>query len=388
MKILHFSTWATGGAAKAASRLSDALIELGEDSRVIHMSSKIPAYIDAAIGKLTDDNNPIFHSYNFFPDNFAKIIKMESPDIIHIHWIGAGFVRPESLSSCKIPIVWTLHDLWPLLGAEHLPLGITRMREGYLTTNRPNKESGLDLNRLVWQRKKRYWSDINITYIAPSKYVHSLAKKSYLIKTTQELNQIYNFVNLDFVPNTKVLDNGDLSILVVGTNLDTDKNKGLDLLLESLKKLPMNMTQKIKITIIGVDTLDPKIFLHFKSYKLISSVNSDTELVSYYQDSTLTIVPSRIETLSYVALESLSCGTPVVAFKVGGIPELVIHNKNGYLAKPYDASDLARGITTILSSPKLRSQMSASALSHVKHNFSKDKIVREHLELYKSILNR
>ena len=87
MRILHLSTWETGGAAIAVTRLSNTLNNLGVTSSVLHMSSRFPAYIDAAIGKLAHFTNPIFHSYNYFGQNLSGKINEFKPDIIHIHWI-------------------------------------------------------------------------------------------------------------------------------------------------------------------------------------------------------------------------------------------------------------------------------------------------------------
>lgn len=386
MKILHFSTWATGGAAKAAIRLSDALVELGHESKVVQMSSKIPAYIDAVIGKLTNDNNPIFHSYNFYPDNFAKIIKMESPDIIHIHWIGAGFVRPESLSSCKIPIVWTLHDLWPLLGAEHLPLNGIRMQDGYLADNRPKEEQGLDLNRLVWERKQKLLTNTQVQFISPSESNYDLAKKAKLMNNQAHV-RIPNFVDQNiYKPSSSQFD--PFTIFCPAMNMGVDRNKGIDLLFAAINMLDPKLLSKIKVVLAGIDRIPEGISTKGIKVECLGTISNEIKMASLYQKSNVVVVPSRMENLPYAILESLSCGTPVVAFNVGGIPELVIHNQTGYLAKPYDTSDLVRGITKILSSSKLRSEMSTCALSHVKQNFSKDKIVREHLALYKSLLNR
>lgn len=386
MKILHFSTWQTGGAAKAAERLSSALIELGHDSKVVHMTSRLPAYFDTAIGKLTNDYNPIFHSYNYFPDNFRQIIKKESPDIIHIHWIGAGFVRPESLANCPVPIVWTLHDLWPLLGAEHLPLSITRMQDGYSSSNRPQHESGLDLNKLVWNRKRRVFTKKHINFISPSQANYDLAKKAKLISTHNHV-LISNFVDNNlFKPNLNKVE--PYTIFCPSMNMDVDQNKGIDLLILAIKAIDPSLRSKIKLILAGTSTIPIGIAGSGVTVENMGMISDEAKMENIYQRSAAVVVPSRLENLPYVVLESLSCGTPVVAFNVGGIPELVVHNKTGYLAKPYDIADLATGITKILSDQILRQKLSSNGILHIKNNFSKAKIVTEHLVLYNSLLNR
>lgn len=393
MKILHFSTWQTGGAAKAAIRLSAALSKHGYDSKVIHMPTRLPAYLDAAIGKLAQDHNPIIHSYNFFPDNFKKVISQEKPDIIHLHWIGAGFIRPESLQDCPVPIVWTLHDLWPLLGGEHLPpligpqIDQTRMHEGYLSTNRPASDWGFDLNRLVWNRKKHLLETTFIQFIAPSLSVYHQARSANIINPST-LIHIPNFIDSTiYSPDpTQLVE--PFTVLFPAMNAELDPNKGLDLLFTSLSELPHAIKSKIIVRLAGISSLPSGIKTENLKIELLGVVSDEMVMAQLYRQSSLVVVPSRMENLPYTIMESLACGTPVVAFRVGGIPELVIHGITGSLAPAYDTTALSREITKILSSQVLRAKLSINAIRQVKDNFAEAKIIKAHTKLYNSLVNR
>lgn len=364
MRILHLSTWSTGGAAIAARRLSDELEYQGIASQVSHMSSKLPAYIDAAIGKLAIHANPIFHSYNYFGENISQKIAGFKPDILHIHWIGAGFIRPESLKQFNLPIVWSLHDLWPLCGAEHLP-GSSRFQKGYLKNNRPDGESRLDLDRIVWERKTRALQDLNISFVAPSHYVYNLAKTAKILGNH----------NLTFIPNgldTNIFHadskNKSNTILFIANNPHLDLNKGYADFKLAIGHLPPILRSSIQIKVIT------------------GGIKSDQDLASIYSNALLTVVPSKLETLSYVTMESMSCGTPVVAYRVGGIPDLVEHDMTGYLAKPSDTKDLAKGIVKILSDPNLSKKYSRTGRKKIITGFDISSVAKKHIALYQSLI--
>ncbi|MBP9669842.1 glycosyltransferase [Candidatus Woesebacteria bacterium] len=365
MRILHLSTWKTGGSAIAAKRLSDAINKLGGSSKVVSMSSRIPSYIDAVIGKLTHTSNPIFHSYNYYGENITQKIADFKPDIIHVHWVGAGFVTPEHLANFNLPIVWTLHDLWPLCGAEHLP-GSKRFQAGYLKQNRPTGESGLDLNRYLWDRKWKALRDANITYVAPSTYVYNMARRAKSLGN-HKLVKIGNGVDISlFKPNAKVASKNPL-VLYVAMNPELDPNKGYSDFKQALELLPESLRSKIIIKVIG------------------GEIGSDVLMAKEYARATVTVVPSKIETLSYVAMESLSCGTPVVAYQVGGIPDLVQSNFNGYLAKPSNVKDLSRGIEKMLTSSSIIKQYRKNARQKIISRYNITNIAKEYLNLYRSI---
>jgi glycosyltransferase involved in cell wall biosynthesis len=329
------------------------------------MSSRIPAYIDAAIGKLAHFSNPIFHSYNYFGQNIIAKINEFKPDIIHIHWIGAGYIRPESLSQYDLPIVWTLHDLWPLCGAEHLP-GSSRFKDGYLKDNRPSGESGLDLDRYVWERKMRVFKDLNITYVSPSNYVYEQAN-SAMAMSGHNLVYIPNGVDTKIFHNNKTNISGKLTVLFVANNPGLDINKGYSDFQKSISLLPAKLRQNIEVKIIG------------------GGVTSESEMADIYSSATVTVVASKVETLSYVTMESMACGTPVVAYAVGGIPDLIDHKINGYLAIPTDVKDLARGIELILKSRKIAEGYSKAGRAKIIKHFSMDNIAKKYADLYRQI---
>ena len=367
MKILHLSTWESGGAGISATRLSHTLNNMGVNSKVIHMSNRLLAYVDAGIGKMTHFTNPIFHSYNYFGQNLSAKIKSFNPDIIHVHWIGAGFVTPESLAKFDLPIVWTLHDLWPLCGAEHLP-GSSRFKYGYLNDNRPIGESGLDLDRLVWERKIKAFKGLNLTFVAPSNYVTEQAKNAKIIND-HKLIYIPNGVDEKIFHPTKTKNFKKMTILFVANNPSLDLNKGYADFHKAVNLLPAKLRQNIEVKIIG------------------GEVTSESKMSDLYSSATVTVVASKMETLSYVTMESMACGTPVVAYNVGGIPDLIDHKVNGYLAEPGDVKDLARGIELLLSSPELLAEYVKVGRAKISKHFEMKQIAKKYLSLYQELIS-
>lgn len=378
------STWSTGGAALAASRLSSSLEKLGIESQIAHMPTRIPAYIDALIGKLTMPINTIFHSYNYFGVNLESIINSYNPDLVHIHWIGAGFIRPESLANIHLPIVWTLHDLWPLCGGEHLPGSLTRFANGYKKSNRPKGESGLDLDRYVWERKVGVWKDIDITYVAPSIFVQDLSSKSFIFNGYKP-RYIPNGLDINIYAPQKSSKKSK-TILVCAPNLLEDSNKGFDLFIQSLSYLNSKIKKEIKVLIVGatMPAKDPIEAMGIQS-KYLGIITDQAQMAQLYNSADVTVVPSRMETLSFVTMESLSCGTPVAAFNVGGLSDLINHQINGYLAKPLNPKDLARGIMKILNKKIV---VKLSDRKRILNKFSIDNVGQQYLELYRELIKR
>jgi len=351
MKVLHLSTWSTGGAAIASTRLSAELNKNGVESKILHMSNKFPAYVDAVISKFSRTDNPIFRSFNFYGQNIQSEIAQFQPDVLHIHWIGAGFITPESLAKFDLPIVWTLHDLWPMCGASHLPL------QGVFHTHDL-------LDRLVWSRKQKIWPKLNLTFVAPSNYLQKLASKA-TIANKHQIVKIGNGVDINiFKPGTRKR----RTILFVAMNPGIDRNKGYSDFKQAIALLPKEMLARYDVKVVG------------------GEVTGEKNMANLYREAVVTVIPSRIENLPFVAMESLACGTPVVAYRVGGIPDLVEHGVNGYLASPYDVKDLARGIEKIIASPKIQKEYGIVAREKIVKCFDIKNVAKQYLSLYQELI--
>ena len=125
------------------------------------------------------------HSVAIFNSNIREQIINYNPDLLILHWLGNELISLKDLDSLKIPKVWVLHDMWPYCGAEHYTTS-ERFIEGYNPTNRPDYEKGFDLNKWVFERKKKYL-DKNIKIIATSNWQLDNSKKSFLLKQNKIL---------------------------------------------------------------------------------------------------------------------------------------------------------------------------------------------------------
>jgi len=114
----------------------------------------------------------------------------------------------------------------------------------------------------------------------------------------------------------------------------------------------------------------------------MGSMDEDAALSRLYSAADVTLLPSVQDNLPNMAMESLACGTPVVAFDVGGIPDMVEHQANGYLARAFDAEDFAEGIRWVLETKERHAALGARAARKVSEEFSIETVARRHLELY------
>ena len=115
-------------------------------------------------------------------------------------------------------------------------------------------------------------------------------------------------------------------------------------------------------------------------------INNQKELRKIYNISELIIIPSRIDNLPLKGLEASSCGIPIVCFDIGGMTDLVIHKKNGWLAKSFESEDLARGIREILTNKHVHLQMSKFSRKNVIKKFKNQIVISQYIDFYKEIL--
>ena len=337
--------------------------------------------------------NGILHTTNFKSETDINWINNSDFDIVNLHWIS-GTICNKDISKIKKPIVWTMHDSWPCCGAEHHPNVIendTRWKEGYYKSNKPRSTKGQDLCRKVWNQKKKYLSNKNIMFTAPSKWEVDVLKSSALFghcecklipniidhsifypKDKESIRNIYN------IPKDKI-------ILGFGAAYDIDNPKSMKgsyYLIDALNKLKNH--EKFYIIIFGPasDSFTNKIKIPFFASGYISN---PIILASLYNSCDCVINPSLIENLPTTCLESICCGVPVVAFDVGGTSDIVVHKQTGYLAEPYKPEQLVEGVEWCVQNKKI---LSKNCIEKSLKNFDTDKTVNAMINVYKESLNK
>jgi glycosyltransferase involved in cell wall biosynthesis len=314
------------------------------------------------------------------------------PDLIHLHWIVEGFVQIEALRSIRCPVVWTFHDSWPFTGGCHLPgscrnyqescgccpvLGSTRMR---------------DLSKRVWARKRKAWSGLNLTCVAPSRWLADCASASSLLEG-HRVEVIPNGIDVSvYRPGDRLAARAalglptDRRLIVFGANHAlSDLNKGFDLLQAALAGLSPGERAESELVLFGEDA-DSQVPDCGMLVRNLGVLREEKSIVQLYQAADLFAVPSRQENLPNMVMEAMACGTPCVAFAVGGLPDLIRHGVEGYLATPGDSADLGRGIAWVLEDSVRRESLAARARDKIVGEFSLGGTVSRYLQLYRDLL--
>lgn len=328
-------------------------------------------------------------SVNRIPGGLARRMRSEQPDIVHMHWINAGFVRIESLAGMNRPLVWTFRDMWPFTGGCHYAGDCEGYQKqcGHCPILRSGKEN--DLSRRIFQRKLRAWNKLKIHVVAPCRWMAQAATKSALFHHAP-VNVIPNGVNVTvFSPGDKKAARRRLGlpekgrILLFGAqHALVDERKGFAKLLEALQRLRSTFSQEdLTLLVFGADA-DLRRKLPFPAH-FLGFVSEEAELAHVYRAADAFCAPSLQENMANTVLEALACGIPVAAFNIGGMPDMIEHETSGWLAAPFDCADLANGLARLMDGPQqMRDAARQSALSC----FDIRIVARMYAELYERIL--
>jgi len=116
-------------------------------------------------------------------------------------------------------------------------------------------------------------------------------------------------------------------------------------------------------------------------------VRDDSFKSRVYSSADLYLLPSRDDSFPSVILEGMACGVPSVAFRVGGVPDLVRPGLTGYLAEPNDTDQFVHGIVSLLRNESLRKEMGAQCRKIALNEFSIELQVERYIQLYEKLLN-
>lgn len=419
LKVIHLNTYdGNGGAGRACLRLSNALhadginskvavyYKFGEDPSIVNLSQGFFAKI-GAVAKIMAER--------YFAKIFVKALKtpfslqwfgkslkdhplLKEADVIHLHWINHGFLAPKflaALGELEKPIVWTFHDSNAFTGGCHVRYNCENFHQQCGNCPLLRFEGPTDLSHQNWKRKQKAYSSLNFHVVAPSNWMALSVKQSSLlgvrgvtvIPNTIEIDVFKPFVKAEAKKILKI--SADKFVIMSGfMPSKNDKHKGTDYLIAALNELasrPEIDNSKIELVIFGNrDTKNMPEF-PFKT-TFLGTINKDEHLAKCYSAADAFILPSLEDNLPNTVMESLACATPVIAFKTGGIPDMVKHLENGYLADYKSSSDLADGIEWLFLHED-REVLQKEARRTILTHFSPSVIANKHTELYQHLIN-
>lgn len=419
VKVIHINTYdGNGGAGRACLRLSKSLNQIGIMSEVwvnykFGRNTAINSFSSGLINKALSAGGILAERYisAFFTKKlkipfsipiWGKDISLneavKNADIVHLHWINHAFLRPaDLLKLCKLnkPIVWTFHDSNAFTGGCHVRYTCNHFENECGNCPLLKRSAPNDISHVVWKAKEKTYKKLDFTIIAPSGWMSESFKRSGLLRDRSycvipntletEVFKIY-----DKIDSKKHLGLAEDKFIMLSGFMPSrkDLHKGTPYLLEALERLiKLKKIDYDNVELIVFGNRDEKNVPEFPvKTTFLGTINNDEKLAICYSAADVFITPSLEDNLPNTVMESLACGTPVVAFTTGGIPDMVVHKQNGYLAEYKSAEDLAEGILWIYNNQN-REALNKQARLTVEQNFSEAVIAEKHLTLYRRLLN-
>lgn len=401
-KILHLNYSDDGGAGIVVSRINECLRSRNIESNILVAEKTSTSKhvlcnqnflnrffwnqkkkISRNLGFFFKTENKNTHSINLFNSNILSQINKLKPDLINIHWIGNEMISLKQISKIKTPIIWTPHDMWLYSGAEHYTYD-KRFIDGYNDSNKNKEETGLDLNKWVWRRKKKYLNK-NIKIISSSNWQDKNIKNSKLLRENQTFKIPYP-IDLDFwqpierkIAKKKLGWDCDKIHLLFGiSDYSRRKIKGLDIALDIFNKFN---NKKYILNIFG--NLN-KNHIDKKNINLLGTIKDKSFFKDLYSASDLLLHPSRLENFGLIPLEALSCGLPILINKNTGTNDLILSDQMGHILEDEKISNFETIINWFNKNCLINNQKNLH--NKIKENFSYTIIGKKYEDLIKKIL--
>lgn len=415
MRVLIINTSERiGGAAIAASRLMEALKNNGIKAKMLVRDKQTTQISVVELKKswwkvaqfiwerIVIWKANCFKKHNNFAvdiantgTNISELPEFTQADVIHLHWINQGMLSLTDIrriiDSGK-PIVWTMHDMWPFTGICHYAGDCDKYRSECSHCPLLYKGGKKDLSYRTFRKKRRLFDGAHITFVACSRWLESMAKQSELLKG-QYITNIPNAINTNlFKPRGKQQAREkchlpqDKKLLLFGSVKLTDKRKGIDYLVEACKILAAQnaaLSRQLGVVVFGKQAGQYASLFPFPIYPM-NYVSNEKELVDIYNAVDLYVTPSLQDNLPNTIVEAMACGIPCIGFNVGGIPQMIDHLHNGYVADYQSAKDLANGIQWALTEGEYES-LSEEACRKALSNYSEHIISRRYIDIYNKI---
>lgn len=416
MKVTLINTYeSSGGAAVACRRLAVALRKHGTDTTLLVQEASQPGDFvvpvadnywqrKAAFARFAADRLYFYFfeksrnvRFAFSPGNVGIDISrhpaVAQADVLHLHWVNFGFLSLDSLRklfALKKPIVWTLHDMWAFTGGCHYSGDC-----GHFLTHCHHCPflkwpSAQDISYRVFEQKKILFQNAPVHFVTCSQWLADQVRASALLKDFPVRaipnpidTQVYQPLDKPAVRQKLNLP-ADKALLLFGAMNTQDPRKGFAYLAQALNYLAQNHTDfKDQTELVIFGKTDPAVLaqLPFQVHDL-GSVKGDAILADIYNACDAMVLPSLEDNLPNTVMEALACGTPAVAFNIGGLSDLIDHKHDGYLAGYRSAEDLAHGIRYVLDR---HHQLQTNARQSVLQRFAEATVAGQYQALYQAL---
>jgi len=410
MKVLVVSSSdLSGGASRCAFRLHKGLLEVDVDSYMLVWDKKshehnvlgpsrkhkainyLQGLTERSITELYRDKKPYA---NFSPGILShrslRRIDEIQPDIINLHWINGAAISIDVISKIKQPIVWSMHDMWAFTGGCHYDYNCNKFIRNCGQCPVLGSQSQADLSRYVYRKKLNVFNKKKELYlVSSSNWLCEQAQKSSLL-SHRPIEVIPTGLDLKkFKPIDKSIARNILNlpqnqhILLFGSLHGTaDVRKGFDYIPQMLQHV---QSPYLNLALLG----------NFKSEDIADRISipvynkgvmhDEEALALLYSAADLVLLPSIQENLANICLEALACGTPVVAFDIGGNRDMIRHRENGYLVTPFDTREFAKGIDWILAYKERIHMVSQKARATAEAKFDFLTVATQYKHLFNKI---
>lgn len=362
-KIVHITTIDEGGAYKAVERIHEALQTQGMISAIL-LRNKLclknagSSFLDNSFKRLISKSknflNLLLSRQEISCERFGSDVTghplVKDADIVAIHWCNSflSYSSLKKILKSGKKIVFFMHDTWLFTGGCHVNLECDLYRNGCGNCPYIRRKRKKDLSYRNFRAKQKLLSDYPAYVVGPSEWIMNCAAKS-AITENKRLYCIPNCIDGDvFKPygdKTELRElygiPTDKKVILFGAafNGTQNKNKGFRYLLDALHYLPK---EEYYLLIFG--NCEKEDVVWEQEYRLLGYIQSENKMAELYNLADVYVTPSLQESFGFTVCESMACGTPVVAFPVGGIKEQITHKEDGYLAKYKEPEDLAHGI--------------------------------------------
>ncbi len=372
IKIVQIQ-YSTNSGAKCALRLQHAFKQEGLQSHIVSLEDDFPPLngitylgkkekliarismrLQQRLTKNTVKQFGLF-SYPVLSNNIAANQKIQEADIIYVHWVMNGFLNTKNLEQLlKLgkPVIFVLHDMWFITGGCHYSFDCKKYETACHNCQMFSEEKDNDLAAKGFAKKKELYSKYpNLYFVSPGKWLQESGAAAAVTKGRQ-VYHIPNILNPEiYKPADKVVTKKMLGIqpnetvIAFGAVSVTSPYKGWSYLQKALELYKQKRgAENIVVLIFGSESNDAMAAaIPFKT-KFMGYLKDEYSAAIVYNAADVFIAPSLQEVFGYVIMEALCCGTPVVGFNTGGIPDMIRHKKNGYLAEYKNAEDLMEGI--------------------------------------------